>query len=108
MQKKKRVRLQGNAVKRLNEQIHERDNYTCVVPDCGRHVPLCEKWHHEPCGAHKEDVIEKGCLLCYEHHQQREGKNIGPIKKACEDYLRGLYPEVWGGVDDAAFIRLAD
>lgn len=96
LQKQKRVRLKGEAVKRLNEQIHERDNYTCVVPRCGRYVPIGEKWHHEPCGAHKEDVIEKGCLLCYEHHQQREGNKTTEIKKACEDYLSRLYPEVWG------------
>ena len=100
LQKTKRVRLQGKAIKQLNQQMHERDNYTCIVPGCGKFVPIDEKWHHEPCGSRKEDVIEKGCLLCYEHHQQREGKNIGPIKKACEDYLRGLYPEVWKSGDN--------
>ena len=97
LQKVIRTRLKGNAVKQLNEQIHERDNYTCIVPGCGRYVPLEEKHHHEPCGAYKEDVLEKGCLLCWEHHKERHfGKGSQAVKKACEDYLRGLYPEVWG------------
>lgn len=91
--KHKRIRLKGKAVARLNEMIHERDNYKCVVPGCSRYVPITEKWHHEPCGQNKEDIVEKGCLLCYEHHQQRESKDSEPIRKACEDYLDGLYPE---------------
>ena len=95
LQKKKRVRLQGKAIKQLNEQIHERDDYKCVFPGCGKYVPIGEKWHHEPCGSYKEDVVEKGCLLCQEHHTMRDSKKILVVKKACEDYLRGLYPEVW-------------
>ena len=91
--KHKRIRLKGKAIARLNEMIHERDNYKCIVPDCRRYVPITEKWHHEPCGANKEDIVEKGCLLCYEHHQQRESKDSESIRQACEDYLMGLYPE---------------
>lgn len=91
--KHKRTRLKGKAVDRLNEEIHERDNYQCIVPGCKRYVPIREKWHHEPCGANKEDVIEKGCLLCYKHHQQRESKDSQPIKQACKDHLNRFYPE---------------
>lgn len=90
--KRKRIRLKGKAVAALNKTIHERDNYTCIVPGCGQHVPEGEKWHHEPCGQQKEDVPEKGCLLCYKHHIQRESKDSEPIKQACEDYLNKLYP----------------
>lgn len=90
--KHKRVRLSGKAIVKLNEDIHERDNYKCIVPGCGRYVPIGEKWHHEPCGQNKEDVIEKGCLLCYEHHIQRDSKNGEPIRKACENHLSTLYP----------------
>lgn len=90
--KAKRIRLKGKAVAELNKLIHERDDYTCIVSGCGKHVPIGEKWHHEPCGIHKEDVPEKGCLLCYEHHQQRDSKNSAEIKEACENYLNDLYP----------------
>ena len=97
LQKKKRVRLQGKAVKQLNEQIHERDDYTCIVPNCGRYVPLGEKWHHEKGGEVKSDTLETGVLLCWNHHQERHfGKESQAMRKACEDYLQGLYPEVWG------------
>ena len=89
--KHKRIRLTGKAVAALNEAIHERDNYTCIVPGCGRYVPIGEKWHHEPCGSNKEDVIEKGCLLCYGHHQKRESKDGAEIRQICEAYLKGLY-----------------
>jgi len=92
LSKRKRVRLKGKAVARLNEAIHEHDNYRCIVPGCRRYVPIGEKWHHEPCGSDKEDVIEKGCLLCYKHHQQRESKDGEPIRQACEDHLNELYP----------------
>ncbi|MBU2701675.1 hypothetical protein Ga0466249_002794 [Sporomusaceae bacterium BoRhaA] len=91
--KHKRVRLKGKAVAKLNREIHERDSYTCIVPGCNRFVIIGEKWHHEPCGKNKEDVPEKGCLLCLDHHIQRESKNGETIRQACEDYLNGLYPE---------------
>jgi hypothetical protein len=80
----------------LNNDIHERDGDTCIITGCGRFVAPGEKWHHEPCGCRKENRIEKGLLLCYEHHQQRHfGKNSAEIRRQCESYLRNLYPEVW-------------
>lgn len=91
--KHKRVRLKGAAIVKLNLDIHERDNYICIIPGCGRYVSIREKWHHEPCGPYKEDVIEKGCLLCYKHHQERDNKNSEPIRQHCEDYLNELYHE---------------
>ena len=98
LQKKKRVRLQGKAVERLNEQIHERDNYTCIVPNCGRFVPIDEKWHHEKGGEVKSDTPETGVLLCWNHHQERHfGKDSQAVKTVCVDYLSSLYPEQWGG-----------
>jgi hypothetical protein len=88
--KSKRVRLKGEPLKKLNYEIHERDNYTCVV--CGGHVPLEEKFHHEPCGANKSDEISKGCLLCQEcHYQRHHGKAAGVIKETCEVYLNDIY-----------------
>ena len=95
--KNKRIRLSGKAMAELNLEIHERDNYTCIVPGCEAYVPIGEKFHHEPCGSYKEDVKEKGCCLCYTHHQKRESKDgATEIKLHCEEYLRGLYPGVWG------------
>lgn len=90
--KNKRVRLTGKRLEELNTSIHERDGYTCIIKGCDRHVPLKEKFHHEPCGSYKEDVIEKGCCLCYMHHQIRESKESNDIRQQCEDYLNGLYP----------------
>lgn len=94
LRKHKRVKLTSNVARaKLNLEIHERDNYTCVIPGCRGYVPIEEKWHHEPCGPYKEDVIEKGCLLCYKHHQERDNKNSEPIRQHCEDYLNELYHE---------------
>jgi len=91
--KHKRIRLKGKAIVKLNRAIHERDDFTCIIPGCGKYVSLDEKWHHEPCGINKEDIIEKGCLLCYDHHQQRESKDGESIRNACEDYLNRKYPK---------------
>jgi hypothetical protein len=93
--KNKRHRVTGNKLTQLNKQIHERDGYSCIISGCSRHVPLYEKFHHEPCGAYKEDVIYKGCCLCYICHQLREGNDAERIKRECENYLRKLYPDKW-------------
>jgi hypothetical protein len=88
-----RTRLTGVKLKQLHDYIHWRDNFTCIIPGCGNWVEEGEKAHHEPCGRYKEDVEEKMCLLCYEHHQQRESIKGEPIKQACIDYLDRLYPD---------------
>ncbi len=86
--KNKRKRL--NDTKQLNEQIHKRDKNSCVV--CGAYVSDGEKWHHEPCGIGKEDVIEKGCLLCQQcHYERHNGKRSLEIKRKAEEYLKSLY-----------------
>lgn len=92
--KPSRQRKRGKNLKELNREIHERDDYTCIIKGCGRHVALGEKFHHEPCGSNKQDRIECGCLLCNEHHWERHnGDNGAEIRKKCEDYLSGLYPD---------------
>lgn len=92
--KQKRTRLKGNKVAQLNKEIHDRDGYACIV--CGRFVDLVEKWHHERCGAYKEDRIEYGCLLCQQcHYERHHGKRSAEIRRRCEAYLSGLYPDVW-------------
>ncbi|WP_371378867.1 hypothetical protein [Sporomusa aerivorans] len=91
--KHKKVRLKGKPLAKLNLDIHVRDKYICIIKGCGLHVPIGEKFHHEPCGSDKEDRIEKGLLLCYEVHH--DGRHKGPdseaIKQECQEYLRGLY-----------------
>jgi len=90
-----RIRLTGRKLADLNKQVHERDGYTCIIKGCGCHVPLSEKFHHDPCGSYKEDVIHKACLLCYAHHQIRESADGESIRIECREYLGDLYPEEW-------------
>jgi hypothetical protein len=92
------IRLKGKALSALNEEIHERDNYTCIIEGCDIYVPIGEKFHHEPCGSYKEDVIYKGCCLCYGHHQQCDGVNSYIIRQQCRDYLSSLYPKEWESI----------
>lgn len=96
MQKREVIKLTGKPLAKLNKEIHERDNYTCIVPGCKCRVPLGEKFHHEPPGSYKEDIKEKGCTLCYKHHQLRESRqHAEEIKNHCRNYLSELYPDVW-------------
>ena len=80
-------------MRELNEAIHERDHYQCVI--CGVYVPLEEKFHHEPCGhGRKSDEITKGVILCGEHHYIRHNKAEGiEVKAKCEEYLEAVNNE---------------
>lgn len=99
--KTKRIRHKGNPLKELNKKVHERDGYTCIIPGCDRPVVLGEKFHHEPCGAAKEDRIERACLLCSYHHDIRHGrKGLRKVRRQCVEYLSRLYPEDWAGIKD--------
>lgn len=90
--KNKKVRLKGKALSKLNDDIHERDGHTCIIAGCGRFVLPGEKFHHEPCGPDKEDRIECGVLLCFDHHYERHsGKNSRQVRRECEAYLNALY-----------------
>lgn len=89
MQKVEKVRLKGKALAKLNEDIHERDNYACIIT--GEYVPLGVKFHHVVRGANKEDRIECGVTLSYKTHQLAHGSKAMEIRERCEEYLRGLY-----------------
>jgi hypothetical protein len=89
--KTKRTRLSGLKLRQLNDYIHWRDNFQCV--NCGAYVDMGEKFHHEPCGAYKEDVEEKGCLLCKKCHERRESKDGAAIREKASHYLDRLYPD---------------
>jgi hypothetical protein len=94
--KDNKVRLKGKKLAELNKEIHERDNYLCIV--CGTYVDEGEKFHHDPPGKDKEDIKEKGVTLCYKCHQERHfGKLCTVIKNKCREYLRNLYPEYYFG-----------
>lgn len=88
--KPKRVRLKGAALKALNEAIHERDGHCCII--CGRYVQPGEKFHHEPGGPDKSDVMEQGVTLCFDCHQWRHfGPGSNEIKERCRAYLAEIY-----------------
>lgn len=90
MLKNKRVRLKGKALRELNAAIHERDGHHCII--CGAYVDPGEKFHHEPGGAKKSDVIEQGATLCFKCHQRRHfGADSREVKQQVNDYLANLY-----------------
>jgi len=91
MQKEKKIRLTGKALKQLNEDIHERDNYTCIIT--GEYVPLGVKFHHVVRGANKEDKIECGVTLSYRAHIDAHSSRAQDYRERCEEYLRGIYGE---------------
>lgn len=90
LQKKKRVKLYGQKLKKLNQNIFERDNYRCIV--CGKYVDDSHKFHHEPCGQDKSDEMCGGVVLCDSCHRLRhDSGRLKEIKARCEEYLRSLY-----------------
>ncbi|TWH49605.1 hypothetical protein [Sporomusa sp. KB1] len=94
--KRKKVRITGKKLSKLNDDIHGRDDSKCIIKGCGRYVDPREKFHHEPQGNDKEDRIEHGVTLCLKHHTERHsGTNGADIREQCEEYLSGLYPKYW-------------
>lgn len=90
LQKNKRVKLYGQKLKKLNQNIFERDNHRCIV--CGKYVDDSHKFHHEPCGQDKTDEMSGGVVLCDSCHQLRhDSGRLKEIKVRCEEYLRSLY-----------------
>ena len=92
--KHKRIKLHGQAVKELNDRIHERDGHCCVL--CHKPVDDDEKWHHERSGI-KNDVEEEGVTLCYKCHYERHfGEKSDKIRERCRSYLIMLYgKDLW-------------
>lgn len=95
--KHKRVRLRGKKIADLNTAIHDRDNNKCVVS--GVEVEPGVKFHHVKRGINKEDRIEYGVTLDpgihWKAHFSKDTYERERINRRCEEYLRGLYPEVW-------------
>jgi hypothetical protein len=100
LQKLNLTRLKGKSVSMLNDKIHKRDNYKCIINDCYNSIADGEKFHHEKRNGLKNDVEEEGLLLCYGHHQDRHfSDNSKEIKQQCIRYLKGLYPKYWEDVE---------
>ena len=94
IQKKNAVRLKGEALRKLNIAIHERDSNRCIV--CGRHVESGEKFHHEKKTGLKNDVMEEGVTLCIACHYDRHfSERLQTIRDKCREYLKNLYSEYW-------------
>lgn len=93
----KPVRVKGKKLKQLNDAIHERDDNKCVVS--GVYVDPDVKFHHVKRGINKEDRIEYGVTLDpgvhWKSHFSKDTEERERINRRCEEYLRGLYPEVW-------------
>ena len=87
--KHKRIKLHGQAVKELNDRIHERDGHCCVL--CGKHVDDGEKWHHVYFGnGNKNDVEEEGVTLCMDCHTLAHGPDAKDIKTVLIQYLEAV------------------
>ena len=93
--KQKRIRITGEALAKLNKEIHDRDDNACII--CRRFVLPGEKFHHQPFGSsNKSDRVECGCVLCFScHHQLHFGASSILYQQRCEEYLTNLYPEYW-------------
>lgn len=92
--KKQRVKLHGEALRKLNDTIHERDGHRCII--CGKHVDPGEKWHHVYFGwGRKNDVEEEGVTLCYGCHKDTHSKpKVMTVNtEKCIKYLEAIYGE---------------
>lgn len=91
MSKTKRIRLKGTALRKLCEQVYERDNGLCI--NCSSYVEQGVKPHHEPLKSQGgQDRLEDMALLCnkchYLRHNAAEGVEMGKRVKA---YLAKKY-----------------
>ena len=88
-EKNKRIRLHGAALRKLYDEVYERDEGCCVV--CGRHVPYGSIPHHIDFGASKEDTLENLCLLCSDRefpcHVKAHSLLQHKIAKICKEYI---------------------
>ena len=93
LQKQKRIRLPkgSKAVKKLNDEIHSRDNDESIFCHC--YVDRGVKWHHWPYGNEKEDVIHKGVNSCDACHTWAHKDDVQGANRRCCDHLSALYPE---------------
>lgn len=91
MQKTKRIRLTGKALKELNDKIYERDYRHCII--CETWIEEGVKFHHEPLKSQGgQDIESNGVMLCNScHHERHFGKETQDYKDYCTEYLENLY-----------------
>lgn len=91
MFKSRPVKLHGAALKKLCQEVYERDHGQCV--NCGRAVPEGMKPHHVKFksrgGGDTADNIVMLCLDC--HWQVHHGSFGKYVQDKCERLLRWLY-----------------
>lgn len=90
--KHKSIRLSGCKMAKLNSDIHQRDNHSCII--CGCFVPDGIKFHHVYQGADKSDCLECGvtlCNVCHNHAHSGHNGEVLEIKEKCKNYLTRLY-----------------
>lgn len=91
--KARRVKLNAEELRQLNEAIFERDGYTCVC--CGAYVASDHKFHHEPCGINKSDEMDKGAVLCMQCHflRHNSGEHTKRVRAAVLKHLERIKGE---------------
>lgn len=94
---KKKIRLTGDALRRLMAFVRERDDENCVA--CGGWVQEGTKAHHEPFLSHegedKEEDLFSLCVSC--HHRRHFGPDSREIKEKVWEAKYRLY-----GLDEDA------
>lgn len=89
--KSRPVRLSGTALKRVCEEVYERDKGCCV--NCGRYVAEGTKPHHVLFKSRGGgDTVDNMVMLCNECHFKVHHSHLGKaIQDKCERLLRWLY-----------------
>jgi hypothetical protein len=84
--KNKRIRLKGQALQNLHEEVYELDGGV----DCISGEPIAEGTpaHHVNHGKDKEDRKENMCMLGTTNHQRAHFKDVSNIKILCKEYLK--------------------
>lgn len=94
MQKKKQVRLTGQALRNLVALVYERDQHCCV--NCKLWVEDGHKPHHVIYKSHGgNDTLDNLVLLCDKcHYQVHHGKDSSKVKDKVMRYLEWMNDEV--------------
>lgn len=91
--KKKQVRLVGESMRRLVNEVYERDQHKCVI--CQKWVEYGHKPHHVLYKSHGGgDTLDNMVLLCNDcHHEVHCGKKQMELKDKLERYLEWMHFE---------------
>jgi 5-methylcytosine-specific restriction endonuclease McrA len=73
--KKKPIRLKGERLRRLQQSVLERDNYSCQGGSCPGGFPIDKPHHIKFKSQGGEDTMENLITLCRHCHGQKHGIN---------------------------------